>query len=111
MEALARPEAVLAELGRRALAGIDPSVLIDEAVSLVAQCLRAEYCGVLELLPDASAFTVRAGVGWKKGVVGQPFGVLSVHTTRRCKFAKDDVAPSKTSRRWWLRRLSESERR
>jgi len=66
-----RRAAALARLGRDCMAGVTLSVLLDKAVSVTADCLRAEYCGALELLPDASAFTLRAGVGWKKGVVGQ----------------------------------------
>ncbi len=61
----------VAELGQRALAGTDPSLLMGDAVARVAQVLELEYCKVLELLPDRKAFLLRAGVGWQEGLVGQ----------------------------------------
>ncbi|MGE5443614.1 MAG: PAS domain S-box protein, partial [Ignavibacteriales bacterium] len=66
----ARWQAVVAELGLRALAGADLSTLMNEAVSLVSQTLNVEYCKVLELLPDGNALLLLAGVGWKEGYVG-----------------------------------------
>ncbi len=35
-----------------------------------ARVLKVEYCGVQELLPDYTAFHLRAGVGWKEDYVG-----------------------------------------
>jgi len=67
----ARQQAVVAELGLRALAGTDPAALMDEAVELVAETLHVEYSKVLELLPDGDALLLRAGVGWQAGLVGQ----------------------------------------
>ena len=61
--------AAIAELGRLALAYTDLSVLMDETVKLVAKNLDVEYSKVLELLPDGS-FLLRAGIGWKDGLVG-----------------------------------------
>ncbi|MFQ5863013.1 MAG: EAL domain-containing protein [Candidatus Brocadiales bacterium] len=63
-------QAAVAEVGLRALAGIDLSTLMDEIVALVAKTLGVEYCKVLELLPDGKALLLRAGVGWKEGYVG-----------------------------------------
>jgi PAS domain S-box-containing protein len=63
-------QAVIAELGQRALAGADLSTLMGEAVVFTAQALNVEYCKVLELLPDGKALLLRAGVGWKDGLVG-----------------------------------------
>jgi PAS domain S-box-containing protein len=68
---LARLQAVVAELGQRALLS-DASVnVLDEAVVLVAQTLGVEYCKVLELLPERKALLLRSGVGWKEGLVGR----------------------------------------
>ncbi|MBI3762410.1 MAG: GAF domain-containing protein [Chloroflexi bacterium] len=67
----ARQQAVVAELGQRALAGTDVARLMSEVVALVAQTLEVEYCGVMEVLPDGSAALLRAGVGWKEGLVGR----------------------------------------
>ena len=63
-------QAVVAELGRRALAETELSVLMDEAVALVANTLGVEYCEVLELLPSGDELLLRAGVGWEEGLVG-----------------------------------------
>lgn len=63
-------QSVVASLGQRGLAGTDLSTLIDEAVTLVAQTLEVEYCKVLEVLPNGSTFFLRAGIGWKEGLVG-----------------------------------------
>lgn len=61
----------VAKLSQLALGGADLNELMDEAVTLVAQCLDVEYVGILELLPDSNNLLLRAGVGWKEGVVGQ----------------------------------------
>jgi PAS domain S-box-containing protein len=70
LRARERQQAVVANLGQRALAGTDLAVLMDEAVALVAQTLAVEYSKVLELLPDGEELLLRAGVGWQEGYVG-----------------------------------------
>jgi PAS domain S-box-containing protein len=70
LRARARQQALVAKLGQHALAGTDLSALMDEAATLVAQSLGVEYSKVLELLPDRDAFLLRAGIGWKEGLVG-----------------------------------------
>jgi PAS domain S-box-containing protein len=65
-----RQQAVVAELGQRALAGADPQALMDDACALLARTLGLELCKVLELLPGDHALLLRAGVGWKEGLVG-----------------------------------------
>lgn len=65
----ARQQARVAELGRRALTGIDLGQLMEEAVALLAAELGVEYVNLLELLPDGAA-AFRAGVGWRPGLVG-----------------------------------------
>src|SRR5512132_3000621 len=59
-----RQQAAVAELGQRALAGIDLKMLMDEAVSLVVQALEVECSGILELLPEGDELVVRASSGW-----------------------------------------------
>lgn len=71
LEGRERQQAAVAELGRHALADIDLHTLMDRAVGLVAGTLRVEYCKVLELLADGKALLLRAGEGWKEGLVGQ----------------------------------------
>jgi PAS domain S-box-containing protein len=70
LRARARQQALVAKLGQHALAGTDLSALMDEAATVVVQSLGVEYSQVLELLPDTNTFLLRAGVGWKEGLVG-----------------------------------------
>ncbi len=70
LEARLHQQALLAEIGRRALTAPRPDVLLDEAARLTARGLRARYSKVLEYLPDRNRLLVRAGVGWHAGVVG-----------------------------------------
>jgi len=142
-----RQQAAVAELGQHALSGMGFGELIDTIVEPVAQAVEVEYCKILELLAGDDALLLRAGVGWREGLVdnatvgssmdsqagytlaskdpvivtdlcqetrftgsqllrdhgivsgmsviirgvGRPFGVLSVHTSKRRTFAEDDV--------------------
>jgi two-component sensor histidine kinase len=61
---------ILSELGVKALQGASLNVLLSETVRLVAKGLDAEFSKILEYLPSENQFLVRAGVGWKEGVVG-----------------------------------------
>ena len=70
LEARALQHSAVAELSQRALEGHDLASLLDDAVSLVTQILRVEFCKVLELLPKGDIFLLRAGAGWKEGYVG-----------------------------------------
>lgn len=68
---LARRQAAVAELERSALAGYPSVSLLDQAAALIARTLDVEYSKVLELLPDGQELLLRAGVGWKEGLVGR----------------------------------------
>ncbi|CAO3425606.1 PAS domain-containing protein [Azospirillum endophyticum] len=64
---------LLARFGMAALKSADIGALLQEAATLCAEGLEADLCGVLEWVkePDgAGHLLVRAGVGWKPGVVG-----------------------------------------
>jgi|GEM_PF-1418280 len=61
---------VLYKLGRAALTCEKLQTFMDESVKLVASTLKLEYCKILELMPDGN-FLLRAGVGWKPGLVGK----------------------------------------
>ena len=63
-------QAVVSELGRRALTGIDLLQLMGEAAVLARSNLGVEYVNVLELMPDGSIL-FEAGAGWEEGLVGQ----------------------------------------
>ncbi len=70
LKARVHQQALVAELGRRALIGITLDQLMKEAVSLVSSQLAVECCNVLELLPDGRVL-FQAGVGWGEELVGQ----------------------------------------
>jgi GAF domain-containing protein len=65
-----RQQALLAEMGRRALSGTSVDALLQEACRLVALGLETEFCKVLQYLPEQGHLLVRAGVGWEDHVVG-----------------------------------------
>ncbi|MCI0488788.1 MAG: ATP-binding protein, partial [Blastocatellia bacterium] len=71
LKAHARQQAAVALLGQHALAGSGLGALMDEAVTTIARTLDVEYCKVLELLPGGGSLLLRAGVGWKEGLVGR----------------------------------------
>jgi diguanylate cyclase (GGDEF)-like protein/PAS domain S-box-containing protein len=66
----ARQQAAIADLGQRALTGADLTGLFNDAVGLVAGTLDVEFCEALELMPDGTALRLRAGAGWREGLVG-----------------------------------------
>jgi PAS domain S-box-containing protein len=70
LNARAVQQAGLAELGQRALAGMDVQDLLQYATEVVTSTLGIEMAKVLELQPDGKHLLVRAGVGWREGVVG-----------------------------------------
>jgi two-component sensor histidine kinase/putative methionine-R-sulfoxide reductase with GAF domain len=65
-----RQQAAVAEFGRDALREGNFDALLQRAAALVAEGLGTKSSKVLELLPDGGKLLVRAGVGWKGGVVG-----------------------------------------
>ncbi|NKE73399.1 diguanylate cyclase domain-containing protein [Candidatus Manganitrophus noduliformans] len=69
IRAHARQQKALAELGQHALAGFDLYALLDQAAVSVARALETEYCKILELLPNGKTLLLRAGVGWKEGLI------------------------------------------
>jgi PAS domain S-box-containing protein len=70
LTARARQQAVVAELGQRALAATNLQELMEDAVDTLARTLEVEYSKVLELLPGGDAMLLRAGTGWRDGLVG-----------------------------------------
>lgn len=65
-----RQQEAVAELSRSALSGRNIDELMHQAVCLVSKRLELEFAEVLELLPDQKALLLRAGIGWKKDLVG-----------------------------------------
>jgi len=70
LEERIRQQEILAELGVVALQGASFAELLEETARLTAKGLRAEFCKVLEFIPSEARLLVRAGVGWKPGIVG-----------------------------------------
>jgi PAS domain S-box-containing protein len=66
----AEQQALVADLGQRALASDDLQSLLDDAVRLVAATLGVELTKVAELTADGEELLMRAGLGWRKGMVG-----------------------------------------
>lgn len=60
----------LAALGAFALKTTGAEELLNEVCRLVAGGLSVRFCKILEPLPGENALLVRAGVGWREGVVG-----------------------------------------
>ena len=68
----ARRQAFVTSFGARALTeGFDLDALLAEAAAHAAAGLGVERALVLQHRPEAGDLLVRAGVGWKAGVVGQ----------------------------------------
>jgi signal transduction histidine kinase/DNA-binding response OmpR family regulator len=61
----ARQQALVAELGQHALAGLEVGELLAEAVRLIATTIGVEYCAVFGL-DDDGVLRMRAGVGWPR---------------------------------------------
>jgi PAS domain S-box-containing protein len=64
LEAHARRQAAIAELGQRALSGIGLGELFDDALARLTRLLGVELAKLLELNAERSQLTLRAGVGW-----------------------------------------------
>ncbi|MEA2270175.1 MAG: hypothetical protein QOC64_2785 [Solirubrobacteraceae bacterium] len=75
---LAVAQAAVFDLGRRALAGEEPMVLVDELLASVRRALAPDVVMVLELLPDGRGSRLRGGHGWRETVrEGEPVPVGS----------------------------------
>ena len=66
-----RQQELLAEIGVTALKGGGFEQLLTETARLTADGMEAEFCKILEHIPDENRFLVRAGVGWEPGIVGK----------------------------------------
>ncbi len=65
-----RQQTVLAQFGELALRSDDLDEILTEACRLVGKALGTDLAKVMELQADGTSLSVRAGVGWKPGVVG-----------------------------------------
>jgi GAF domain-containing protein len=84
-------QAAVAKLGVRALAVSDTNVLFSEAVCVLRKTLDIDYAKVLELLPEREELLLRAGVGWRAGLVGQ--GTVSAGIDSQAGYTLASAAP------------------
>ncbi len=67
---LVRHDAILAQFGELALRSDELDNILTEACRLVGEALGTDLAKVMELQEDGTTLLVRAGVGWKPGIVG-----------------------------------------
>lgn len=65
-----RHRTLIADLGTAALKSRELDPLLQEAARLVAEGMGTQFCKILEYRPEKRTLLVRAGVGWREGVVG-----------------------------------------
>ncbi|MDQ6969554.1 MAG: PAS domain S-box protein [Mariprofundus sp.] len=61
---------IIRSLSLDALSGMGLDELFQKTTTLIADNLKVEYCKILELQADAKRLLLRAGIGWKQGLVG-----------------------------------------
>jgi signal transduction histidine kinase len=66
-----RLQSYIAELGQEALVSVDVPTLMDHAASVLAQALDIEFAKILEYFPEQGNFLLKAGIGWREGLVGR----------------------------------------
>jgi two-component sensor histidine kinase len=66
----AKQQEAVARLGERALTEIDLQKLFEEIAATVAEILDVEFVKILELVPGDAELLLRAGIGWKPGLIG-----------------------------------------
>jgi PAS domain S-box-containing protein len=65
-----RQQEAVARLCERALTATDLQKLLDEVAETIAEVLDVEMVKILELVPGDAEMLLRAGVGWKPGLIG-----------------------------------------
>lgn len=68
---LLRQHTILARFGELALRSDDLNEILTESCRLVGEALGTDLAKVVELQADGETLLVRAGVGWKPGVIGK----------------------------------------
>lgn len=86
--ALIRRQRVLADFGELALRSDDLQELLQEGCRLVAQALGTDFAKILEIERNGETALVRAGVGWREGIVGQVRLRLSDHSSETYAIAE-----------------------
>ena len=68
---LLRQQTTLARFGELALRSDDLDEILTEACRLAGEALGTDLAKVVELQEDGKTLLVRAGVGWKPGIIGR----------------------------------------
>jgi PAS domain S-box-containing protein len=79
-----RRQTSVAQLCQTALVCRDLHTLLAKAVEAIRDTLQTELVCVLELLPDARRLRLRAGVGWRVGLVGNTLVDARPNTQTGC---------------------------
>ena len=66
----ASQQETVSRLSERALIETDLQVFFDDTVAITARILDVDFLKILELVPGDAELLLRAGVGWKPGLVG-----------------------------------------
>jgi len=80
-DVLLRQQTVLAKFGELALRSDDLDEILTSACHLVGTALGTDLAKVVQLLEDGATLLVRAGVGWKPGIVGVATIELDEHSS------------------------------
>lgn len=64
-------QAFIAELSQIASASSSRAALFDITVHRIRKILKADFCEVLKYDPQSQKFLLRAGAGWKRGLIGK----------------------------------------
>ncbi|VAX25908.1 hypothetical protein MNBD_NITROSPINAE02-436 [hydrothermal vent metagenome] len=90
----AHQQAVQAQFAMLAVRKPDLPSLMDEAVAHVAQGMGVGYAMILKLQPDGETMLLKAGVGWKEGLVGRATMDAKQYTSMASKpVIVEDVRP------------------
>ena len=84
-------QAAIARLGLEALGGGPLQALLEHAGVLVADVLGVELSQVLQLLPGEDGLRLRAGVGWREGLVGSATMGLDRDSPAGFALARDEA--------------------
>ena len=87
----ARQQAVLAEMGQRALAMTDFDALLEDALVTACSTLELDMCALLELRADRRGLLLRAGFGWSYQEVGEK--VIDTDVGNHAGFTLQQNAP------------------
>lgn len=80
LRARAKQQEAVARLGEQALTEIDLQKLFDDIATTVADILGVEFVKILELVPGDAELLLRAGIGWKPGLIGVAYESTGRHS-------------------------------